>query len=169
MKNNDKTFPEATCEVRAHVLVLLSRLSNHPCSRDCFPITRPPREVSFLVARATFHVSLSSPARFLACRPLFSLLPIILDLSHQGPELLSHGPRVQCYFGLLLLQGPNGLFGVSFLDLDGFYRHLQGPTTQLLLTCVVVRVIGPAGQMPCTISQHLGRLVLPFPELGQLL
>ena len=41
MKNNDKTFPEATCEVRAHVPVLLSRLPNHPCCRDCFPITRP--------------------------------------------------------------------------------------------------------------------------------
>ena len=41
MRNNDKTFFETICEVSAHVPVLLSRLLNHPCSRDCFPITRP--------------------------------------------------------------------------------------------------------------------------------
>ena len=41
MKNNDKTFFETSWEARAHVPVLLSRLLNHPCFRDCFPKTRP--------------------------------------------------------------------------------------------------------------------------------
>ena len=36
-----KTWCETSFELRAHVPVLLSRLLNHPCSRDCFRKTRP--------------------------------------------------------------------------------------------------------------------------------
>ena len=129
------------------------------------------------VASVTLHVGFSLACRLLARCPLLPLLSIILDLAKLPAS--PHHSQAGCHVRLLLLHGPYRSLSVPLLDLYCFDGHLQGPTSSLhtllvlsycCLKCVkcglflagiVVGVVCPTGQPPCTISQLLGRLILP--------